>query len=96
VCDNLNVSANGQSVFYISGNANKARISFTDENPRFEGSNLIIDELEILQISANKMIVNPQEKISGVIRGTGDVDALNRPAIIEVEEFFTGRLVLQD
>ncbi len=66
-CDELNVSANGQSVFYISGNASRARLSFTDENPRFECANLLINDLSILQVSANKMIVNPLEKISGII-----------------------------
>lgn len=95
-CDDLRVSANGQSVFYISGNASKATLSFTDENPRFEGANLLVDDLRILQVSANKMIVNPQEKIAGVIRGTGDVVAFNRPAIVEVEENYTGQLIFQD
>ena len=94
--ERLNVSANGQSIFYISGNVTNAFLFFSDENPRFDGSNLIIEELQIFQRSANKMIVNPQQKISGEIRGTGDVISLNRPTIVDVEEFFTGRLLFQD
>ncbi len=92
----LKVSANGQSIFYISGNVAEATINFTDENPRFEGGNLLVDDLEIFQRSANKMIVNPQQIIRGQIRGTGDVIALNRPPQVNVEEFFTGRLLFQD
>ena len=95
-CESLKVSANGQSIFYISGNAANARISFLDENPRFEGAGLSIKTLTILQVSANKMIVNPKEEIKGIIRGTGDVIAVDRPAIVDVEEFFTGRLIFQD
>tara|TARA_R110002124_G_scaffold87407_1_gene225088 strand:+ start:119917 stop:120669 length:753 start_codon:yes stop_codon:yes gene_type:complete len=94
--EKLDVSANGQSVFYISGMVNEAAIKFTDENPRFEGEDLVIEELEVFQRSANKMIVNPQQKIFGEIRGTGDIISLNRPNIIEVEEYFTGRLLFQD
>lgn len=95
-CENLKVSANGQSVFYISGNASNARLSFTDENPRFEGADLVVTDLRILQVSANKMIVNPQETITGTIRGTGDVISKNRPAVVKVEEAFTGKLVFED
>ncbi|QNJ96972.1 head GIN domain-containing protein [Constantimarinum furrinae] len=94
--EHLNVSANGQSIFYISGSTESATLSFTDELPRFEGSALIINELTIFQRSANKMIVNPQHRISGKIYGTGDVISLSRPPIIDVEEFFTGRLIFQD
>ena len=36
------------------------------------------------------------ERIRGEIRGTGDIISLNRPAIIEVEEIYTGRLIFQD
>jgi hypothetical protein len=92
----LEVSANGQSVFYISGTATNATLSFTDELPRFEGADLHIGELQIFQRSANKMIVNPQEKISGKIFGTGDVISHTRPPIVDVEEFYTGRLIFKD
>ena len=95
-CESLMVSANGQSVFYLSGTTINAEIKFTDEAPRFEGAELQISELKIFQRSANKMIVNPQNKISGEIRGTGDVIAVNEPSIVEVQQFFTGQLIFQD
>ena len=95
-CDNLIVNANGQSVFYISGTSNKARISFGDEWPRFEGENLIINDLYVFQRSAATMKVNPLEKITGEIRGTGNVISVHHPPIVEVEEFFSGTLIFQD
>ncbi len=95
-CENLAVRANGQSVFYLSGIATTAQIRFTDEAPRFEGAELQIGELTIFQRSANKMIVNPQNKIAGQIRGTGDVISVNEPPVVEVEQFFTGQLIFQD
>ena len=95
-CEEFRVSANGQSVFYISGMTDKANLIFGDEAPRFEGAELMIGELTVRQRSANKMIVNPQEQITGEIRGTGDIIAVHRPAIVEVETFFTGQLIFQD
>ena len=95
-CDNLRVQANGQSVFYLSGYSRRARLNFADEWPRFEGEDLMIDDLTIFQRSATVMIVNPQKEITGEIRATGDVISVNEPPIVEVEEFFTGRLIFQD
>ena len=40
--------------------------------------------------------VNPLNSIRGEIRGTGDIIAVNRPEIVEVDEFFTGRLIFED
>ena len=95
-CENFNVQANGQSVFYITGESKSAYISFSDEWPRFEGENFKIETLSISQRSATYMKVFPENKVSGEIRGTGDVILVNRPDIIEVEEFFTGRLIIED
>lgn len=95
-CEDFRVAANGFSGFYISGFAEKAAIGFEDETPRFEGANLIVNKMRILQRSASLMIVNPQLSLKGEIRGTGNVIAVNRPPEVEVEEFFTGRLIFQD
>lgn len=95
VSDELRISANGQSVFYMSGTAAKARVSFLDENPRFEGRNLLVNEFNFFQRSANKMIVNPLEKLTGSIVSTGDVISVNRPPIVEVEIGFTGELIFE-
>ena len=96
ICEDFRVSANGQSVFYITGTAGKANLSFADEMPRFEGENFIIDELTVFQRSANKMIVNPQQSIVGKIVATGDIISHNRPPLVDVKELFTGRLLFED
>lgn len=95
-CEDFRVAANGFSTFYIDGFSEKASIGFEDEIPRFEGANFRVNDLRILQRSANVMIVNPRERLRGEIRGTGDVFSVNRPPIVEVEEFFTGLLIFQD
>ncbi|NNM23565.1 MAG: DUF2807 domain-containing protein [Flavobacteriaceae bacterium] len=95
-CKELRVAANGFSAFYISGFAQKAVIGFEDEVPRFEGADLFVNDLLFLQRSANVMIVNPLERLRGEIFGIGNVISVNRPPIVEVEEFYTGRLIFQD
>ena len=94
-CDTFGIRANGQSVFYISGISNMARLNFTDENPRFEGRNLVVNDINFFQRSANKMIVNPKEKLTGNIRSTGDVISVNRPPIVDVDVAFTGQLIFE-
>ncbi len=95
-CEDFRVDANGFSGFYIDGFSEKVSIAFQDEVPRFEGPDLIANEIRILHRSANKMIVNPQEILRGEILSTGDVISVNRPPVVEVEEIFTGRLIFQD
>ena len=95
-CEDLLISTNGQSVFYLQGVARKADFRFTDEWPRLEAGDLIVNELNIIQRSAAPMIVYPLQSITGEILGTGDVIALNRPPVVSVTEFFTGKLIFPD
>lgn len=95
-CEVFVVSANGFSGFYITGSSDVAVIAFEDEVPRFEGANFIVQDMRIFHRSTNKMIVHPLQTLRGQIRGVGDVISVTRPPIIEVEEFFTGRLIFQD
>ncbi|OAB76225.1 head GIN domain-containing protein [Cochleicola gelatinilyticus] len=95
-CESFSVSANGQSIFYISGTTQDATLVFSDEQPRFEGTNFSIQNLVVQQRSANVMIVNPLQEIKGVIRGTGDVLSSQEPPLVDVEELFTGRLIFLD
>lgn len=94
--ENLTVIANGVSVFYVTGQANFATVRFTDEQPRFEGAALQVNHLTVFHRSANDMIVNPIESIMGELRGVGNVISINRPPTVDVEEFFTGRLIFND
>ena len=94
-CDVFNINANGQSIFYISGAATTARVSFNDENPRFEGRDFLVNEFDFFHRSANKMIVHPIDKLSGQLVSTGDVICVHRPDIVEVETLFTGQLIFE-
>ncbi len=95
-CNRFTIAANGQSVFYISGTANRATFSFTDEVPKLEASNFLVNKLTILQRSATFMRVHPLEQLTGEIRGTGDVISVNRPPVVEVTQYYTGQLIFEE
>ena len=94
--EELIILANGLSNFYLTGSADKANIGLYAGDSRVEAENLIINELVIYHRSTNKMIVNPQESIIGQIRSLGDVISKNRPPIVDVKEYYTGKLIFED
>lgn len=93
--ESLTVVVNNISNFFMTGSATSATIGLYAGDSRFEGQNLIIQNLNFYHRSTNKMFVNPQQSIRGEIRSVGDVISLNQPPIVEVEEFYTGRLIFQ-
>jgi hypothetical protein len=93
--DNVRVISNNLSSFYISGETNKLNVGFYSGSGRFEGANLIAQEVTIFHRGSNDMIVNPQQSLIGELRGTGDLISKNHPPIVEVEQFYTGKLIYQ-
>jgi len=91
----LNISTNNLSNVFISGTVDNLFIGFYSGNGRFEGENLIAQNIEIFQRSSNDMILNPQQSITGEIRSTGDVILVNEPPIVNVQQFYTGELIIQ-
>lgn len=94
-CDSIDIVFNNLSRVFISGFVNNLFIGFYSGDARFEGANLTAQNIKVFQRSSNDMIVNPQQSLTGEIRGTGDVISLNRPPIVDVEEFYTGKLIFE-
>ncbi|MFD2564246.1 head GIN domain-containing protein [Aquimarina rubra] len=91
----LKVVGNNIASFFIKGNVVNLDVGFFSGTGRFEGAELVAENVDILHRGTNKIIVNPQQSIVGEILSTGDVISVNVPPNIEVEEFFTGRLIFQ-
>ncbi|MGM5468707.1 head GIN domain-containing protein [Flavobacteriaceae bacterium LMO-SS05] len=91
----IDIVINNLSSIFISGSVTNLFIGFYSGDARFEGASLIAQNIKIFQRSSNDMIVNPQQSLTGEIRGTGDVISLNRPLVIDVKEFYTGRLIFE-
>ncbi|GAA4799254.1 head GIN domain-containing protein [Litoribaculum gwangyangense] len=86
---------NGISNCFISGQTNNMDITFAAGTSRFEGRDLIAQNVTIWNRSSNDMIVNPQQSITGKILGTGNVIAVNQPPQVNVEELYKGRLIFE-
>ena len=95
-CNTFRVVVNNLSSTYITGQANTVFLGFYSGDARFEGRNFIAQNVTIFQRSSNDMIINAQQSLTGEIRGTGNVIVVNTPPIVEVEAFYTGRLVFED
>lgn len=91
--NNLTVLSNGLSSYFLSGTVNNLVLSFFAGDGRFEGENLIAQNVEVFHRGSNDMIVNPQQSIKGSIVATGNVIAKNQPPVVDVEELFNGRLI---
>lgn len=91
----LEVAANGVSKFYLKGKAQQANFGMYDGDVRIEAAELVVRTLVLFHRSTNKMIVNPQDAIVGIITGLGDVISVNRPEVVNVEERFRGTLIFE-
>ena len=92
----LSVGSNNISSFYISGQVEDLFVGFYSGAGRFHGEDLVSQKVRIYHRGSNNMYVNPQESLTGELRGTGDLISLNNPSVIGVEQFYTGKLIFQD
>ncbi|GAA0871307.1 hypothetical protein GCM10009117_04530 [Gangjinia marincola] len=93
--ETLRITSNGNGNYILDGTVAQASFGIFSGDTRIEAGNLLIDDLELFHRGSNKMIVNPLLSIKGELYSTGDVIAKNEPAIVEVEEFYTGRLIFE-
>ncbi|WP_339339918.1 head GIN domain-containing protein [Croceitalea sp. MTPC6] len=94
--ETVSIVVNGIAYFKLSGTATNFNITIAAGDSRVEAENLIAQNVGINHRGSNDIFVNPQERISGVIRGYGDVISSNRPPEVAVEELFNGRLIFKE
>ncbi|PIF00452.1 MAG: hypothetical protein CR994_06400 [Maribacter sp.] len=92
----LSITTNGIAYFKLKGTSDKLNINIAAGDSRIEAGDLMADTVVLNHRGTNDIQVNPQESISGVIRGTGDVISYNQPEIIDVEELYTGKIIFKD
>ncbi|MEM6514784.1 MAG: head GIN domain-containing protein [Bacteroidota bacterium] len=95
-CENFRVTVNNLSPVYITGQAENVQLGYFSGDARFEGRDFIAQNVNIFQRSSNDMIINAEQSLTGEIRGTGDVILVSNPPVIEVEQFYTGRLIIEE
>jgi len=94
-CTELNVVNNNLSNMFLSGTVDNLFIGFYSGDSRFEGRNLIAQNIRIYQRSSNDMIISPQLSLTGEIRSTGDVIVTNEPPLLDVQAYYTGHLIFE-
>ena len=92
-CTSLVVEDNRAGFYKIEGNVNNLTVAFYNGNERFDGSNLIAQNVFIFQRSSNDISVNPQQQITGTIYSTGNVILFNNPPVIDVQVLYQGQLI---
>jgi hypothetical protein len=93
---NLEVVSNGLSSFNLEGQSENLSIGFFAGSGRFEGENLVVQHVEIFHRGSNEMIINPQQSLIGELRGSGNLISVNQPAIVDVEQYYTGELIFEN
>lgn len=90
---NLRITSNGLASFYIEGSTENLSVNFFAGDGRFQGQDLVAQNVTIYHRGSNDMIVHPIQSLSVELRGTGNVIALNEPPIVSVEQFYIGQLI---
>ncbi|NRR90312.1 DUF2807 domain-containing protein [Winogradskyella undariae] len=90
--ERLNITSNNLSFFYIDGNVEDLFVGFYAGAGRFEGENLIAENVNVFHRSSNDMIVNPQQSLSGELKSTGNLFSVNEPPDVDIERLYTGQL----
>ncbi|WP_445385693.1 head GIN domain-containing protein [Robiginitalea sp. IMCC44478] len=92
----VSIVANGISYYNLSGQTASLNVTIAAGDSRVEAENLEAGNVSINHRGSNEILVNPQNRISGIISGYGDVLSYSRPPEISVEETFRGRLIFVD
>ena len=92
----LRITTNNNSSFYITGQTENLFVGFFAGSGRFEGENLIAQNIQVFHRGSNDMIVNPQQSLSGQLLSTGNLISKNEPPIVDVEVLYTGRLIFEN
>lgn len=91
----VRVTGDDFSNFFLRGETDYLNLYIANGDGRVEAGELIAGTVEIQHRGTNKLIVNPQEVLKGEIRSTGDVISVNRPPVVEVEVFYSGKLIFE-
>lgn len=94
--ESIQLVANGIAYFQIRGTAERFSVNIAAGDSRVEAEGLLASEVGVNHRGSNDVLVNPQQRLTGVIRGTGDVLSFNRPDSVAVEEVYRGKLIFVD
>ena len=92
----IRITVNGIAYFKLQGNTDDFNVNVAAGDSRIEAGELVSENVTVNHRGSNDVFVNPQQRLGGVIRGTGNVISVTTPPEVDVEELFTGRLIFED
>ena len=92
---NLSVTVNALSSCFISGTTDQLTLFYASGDSRFEGRNLIAQEVNIFHRGTNDLTVNPQVKLKANLVSTGNVISVNTPPNLDIQEPYVGRVIFE-
>jgi len=92
----LVVETNTLAGYFIEGEAEELVVNFYSGDGKFVGPNLQATTIKVFHRSSNDLILNPIESIIGDIYGNGNIILKNNPAIIQVTEHYTGKVIIEE
>lgn len=95
VSDYVRVTGDDFSNFFLRGETGYLNLYIANGDGRVEAQDMIAETVEIQHRGTNKLFVNPQQVLKGEIRSTGDVISVNRPPVVQVETFYSGKLIFE-
>lgn len=94
-CENLFIEDNQKLYCAIKGNATNLTVNYFSGDARFDGANLIAQNVTVFHRSSNNITINPQQEIRGTVSSTGNLILKNHPPIVEVERLYTGKIIFE-
>lgn len=91
--ENVTIISNNIAFFYLDGEAENIDIGFFSGSGRFEGANLFAKNINVSHRGSNDMIVNPQQSLTGELRGTGNLISVSVPPLVDINQIYTGQLI---
>ena len=90
------IVANGIAYFALRGFSQEFAVTVAAGDSRIEADELLADNITLNHRGTNDILIRPQNSLSGVIRGTGDVISYNRPDSVDIAILYKGKLIFKD
>ncbi len=89
----VSIVVNGNSYFNLTGQVNNLNVVIASGDSRINTQGLNATNVNFNHRGSNDLLINPQESIIGIVRGTGDVQSFTNPPTVSVETLYTGQLI---
>tara|TARA_R110002073_G_scaffold40547_5_gene115262 strand:+ start:421185 stop:421931 length:747 start_codon:yes stop_codon:yes gene_type:complete len=92
----INVITNNVSNFTMRGTTTNLAVNFASGQGKFEGEHLIAQNIYVFHRGINHLVIHPTARLTGEIRSSGNIISVNRPPLVTVEAFYTGKLIFRN